>query len=679
MWSDALLQRFASIGASQSKSTSSTSASARPEILDRLSERPPEEETDVLLKGGLQAVAKAVLIPAQLQAGDEAALPNYVNKDGTRLKPGTEFLTSACILHVYDLPDAQDFNAGQFGGLYHVGFQVYGSEWVYGVYGVSADPPLVAECPYRCSIFLGNTSVNQVSFGKVIFDLLPDWKAADYDLVSKNCCSWASELCDKLGVGPFPAWVNRVARIAHGGKAAALNVHQQAEQMRQEVARQAAVHGPIVAQHVQETAVSAGQRAQYVGKEVIRQAAIHGPIVKEVVQRKASLAAQGSREWGEFLMDRVNHYTPIIADQIQQQASVVSEQAQSATEHVAQQVAVHGPVLAQQWQSRTRNAAQAINALGPWRAGDDEMHSTGSTDSPSLSPVQTISGTWTQVPCVVPPLPGGGAVVQSTRIVEPTATAAVASTNQASAPASSHRPSSFAAVADSTGRTFTSPQVASHARLPNAAEAGTTTPAAPVMRMGSFSSGAQPAPVIAHGANSFVSVAGHADASGSGILMQRQGSGSGRPPAAPVQRVPSYNSSHVVRSRGATAEGDATSINVQPQAQQVILRAPTHAASPAAGSILGMPQSQSHAAAVERRASVASSAVHSAPGPALPPAVSEPAPQLVKIASTSSSNRLPINAGSFQTVPTHTATGAAAPGVAVRPVVRVMMRTAMAA
>merc|ERR1711879_75608 len=33
-----------------------------------------------------------------------------------------------------------------------------------------------------------------------------------------NCCSFSSELCEKLCVGPLPGWVDGLARVLHGGR-----------------------------------------------------------------------------------------------------------------------------------------------------------------------------------------------------------------------------------------------------------------------------------------------------------------------------------------------------------------------------------------------------------------------------------------------------------------------------
>merc|ERR1719191_1919491 len=43
--------------------------------------------------------------------------------------------------------------------------------------------------------------------------MAPVWGGKSYDLVRRNCCSFANEFCEKLGVGPIPGWVNRLAQV----------------------------------------------------------------------------------------------------------------------------------------------------------------------------------------------------------------------------------------------------------------------------------------------------------------------------------------------------------------------------------------------------------------------------------------------------------------------------------
>eukprot|EP00929_Paragymnodinium_shiwhaense_P082826 TRINITY_DN43836_c0_g2_i2.p1 TRINITY_DN43836_c0_g2~~TRINITY_DN43836_c0_g2_i2.p1 ORF type:complete len:793 (-),score=128.62 TRINITY_DN43836_c0_g2_i2:80-2458(-) len=107
------------------------------------------------------------------------------------------------------------------GGAFHVGVETYGSEWSYGRKGVSSEPPRAASGHvYRCSVLLGKTHLSKMEFAALLHSMCLQWRAADYGLIGHNCCSFARELCERLNVGPMPHWVDRFARMLHGGQEA---------------------------------------------------------------------------------------------------------------------------------------------------------------------------------------------------------------------------------------------------------------------------------------------------------------------------------------------------------------------------------------------------------------------------------------------------------------------------
>jgi len=132
------------------------------------------------------------------------------------------------LLHVYDLhEDLQEtngylaFSLDNFamGGLFHVGVEVFGSEWSYGYIGVCCDPPRTLEAhEYRCSVVMAQTELSSREVAKQVYNLCQTWSGKEYDLISRNCCSFATELCQCLGVGALPPWVDRFARLLDHGK-----------------------------------------------------------------------------------------------------------------------------------------------------------------------------------------------------------------------------------------------------------------------------------------------------------------------------------------------------------------------------------------------------------------------------------------------------------------------------
>ena len=134
------------------------------------------------------------------------------------------------------------------GGAYHCGIEVYGLEWAFGDAGIyctsprhevmghhfrevcvlpcvtegiliasdaSADPPKPGIVYDRCKL-----KPNEVR--KLAKSMKPLWPGSRYDLIHCNCCHFADAFAQALGVGPLPAWINRVARIGAGADIAYL-------------------------------------------------------------------------------------------------------------------------------------------------------------------------------------------------------------------------------------------------------------------------------------------------------------------------------------------------------------------------------------------------------------------------------------------------------------------------
>lgn len=132
-------------------------------------------------------------------------------------------------LHVYDLSDGciQKLNKFfahkkmpvKFGGMFHVGVEVYGFEWAFGFsedmsQGVwLVEPRMNPQHCFRQTVDLGETNLSRNAFTKLISEMREDYPGQSYDMLSKNCCTFAEDLCQRLGVAGIPKWVNRLARI----------------------------------------------------------------------------------------------------------------------------------------------------------------------------------------------------------------------------------------------------------------------------------------------------------------------------------------------------------------------------------------------------------------------------------------------------------------------------------
>lgn len=124
------------------------------------------------------------------------------------------------LVNVYDLNDSMvtcnwvTSNLIQLGGAFHAGVEVYQSEWSYGTEGIFKAVPRNHEYHvFNQSVHMGNTRLEPAEVQQILRDMAPIWGAGAYDLMRKNCCTFADDFCRRLGVGPLPAWVNRLAQV----------------------------------------------------------------------------------------------------------------------------------------------------------------------------------------------------------------------------------------------------------------------------------------------------------------------------------------------------------------------------------------------------------------------------------------------------------------------------------
>jgi len=134
-------------------------------------------------------------------------------------------------LHIYDVTHEQsvrrinrilahESSPFKIGGIFHVGVQVAGLEWCYGLrdsttrYGIWCSAPKTHPCHhYRETVELGRTSLSAPEISHVTSQLLEDYPGHDYDLLRRNCCHFADDFCRRLGVAGVPCWVYRLATV----------------------------------------------------------------------------------------------------------------------------------------------------------------------------------------------------------------------------------------------------------------------------------------------------------------------------------------------------------------------------------------------------------------------------------------------------------------------------------
>mmetsp|Transcript_118981 Transcript_118981/g.331948 ORF Transcript_118981/g.331948 Transcript_118981/m.331948 type:complete len:236 (+) Transcript_118981:2-709(+) len=157
---------------------------------------------------------------------------------------GSDCVGQEVFLNVYDVSQeelvqkvnkvlAHKYSPVKFGGVFHAGVEVNGLEWCYGCSTSETVPGISCSLPrehpqhhYRQTICLRRTKLSQEDIAEVISALIEEYPGDDYDLLRRNCCHFADDFCQRLGVGRIPGWVNRLARqgarldgalqVAHG-------------------------------------------------------------------------------------------------------------------------------------------------------------------------------------------------------------------------------------------------------------------------------------------------------------------------------------------------------------------------------------------------------------------------------------------------------------------------------
>jgi hypothetical protein len=122
-------------------------------------------------------------------------------------------------IHVYDLSESfANLNSVAldvlgFGGVLHVGVEVYGEEFSYGMQGLTVNLPRDHHhYIYRQTHLMGRTMLKRAEMQTIIASMRRDWMGTDYDIFNRNCGTFCNAFCQALGVGSLPAWVTRFGR-----------------------------------------------------------------------------------------------------------------------------------------------------------------------------------------------------------------------------------------------------------------------------------------------------------------------------------------------------------------------------------------------------------------------------------------------------------------------------------
>eukprot|EP00929_Paragymnodinium_shiwhaense_P027021 TRINITY_DN15959_c0_g1_i3.p1 TRINITY_DN15959_c0_g1~~TRINITY_DN15959_c0_g1_i3.p1 ORF type:complete len:539 (+),score=96.44 TRINITY_DN15959_c0_g1_i3:71-1618(+) len=122
-------------------------------------------------------------------------------------------VTESVYMHVYDLSDSATYvnkvvlDMLGYGGILHVGIEVFGEEFSFGMQGMTvSQPKWHQQYRYRRSELIGRTRLKRAEVLGIVVLLRSDWTGDSYNLLSRNCGTFCNTLCQRLGVGSLPAY-----------------------------------------------------------------------------------------------------------------------------------------------------------------------------------------------------------------------------------------------------------------------------------------------------------------------------------------------------------------------------------------------------------------------------------------------------------------------------------------
>eukprot|EP00913_Durusdinium_trenchii_P033540 g31399.t1 len=358
-------------------------------------ERPqlPENEVDVLSRltqeekrSSTRARASAALLhwqellgllksPPRLDEGDYQARLNLLSMDREALRSCGPCHPQWVQVHIYNLSESPGENGRRtcgaergvprgrrtfvganqaltfsdgpaIGGAFHVGVEVYGAEWSYGVYGVACDPPRSETAHvYECSVYVGATVKSQEQVAELLFQLCQEWRGPNYDVLSHNCCSFGRRLVEDLGVGPMPLWIDRLARSLHGAREAGREALQATNQAAQVAGQALVVYGTHAGR--------AEEKIEMVGLDVPKAVEVARPHVERAVSDAQVFVVQQHQKASQVLHKVVMHDVPIMVET----ARPYVEQAGEAVQKAVQEDAPKAMAAAQPYVEHAVNTA----------------------------------------------------------------------------------------------------------------------------------------------------------------------------------------------------------------------------------------------------------------------------------------------------------------------------------
>ena len=147
---------------------------------------------------------------------------DLVEEDYQEVLTGYGFTTGSSVIAV----NSGTYHLGW--GAFHAGVEVGGLEYSFGscargtgVYAV--EPTRAPGYKFRETLEMGETPLSRREARTLMLEMRREWPGASYNVLRRNCCTFADAACARLGVKPVPAWVNHLANsltpVADGARA----------------------------------------------------------------------------------------------------------------------------------------------------------------------------------------------------------------------------------------------------------------------------------------------------------------------------------------------------------------------------------------------------------------------------------------------------------------------------
>lgn len=328
---------------------------------------PPENEVDVLSRLSEEELCNLVKSPPALEAGDEQAKLNLLSMDRTPLR-STVSCPEWVLVHIYNLSETfvganqvLTFSEGlAIGGAFHVGVEVYGAEWSYGVYGVACDPPRAETAHvYECSVFVGATAKDPEQAAEVLFRLCQEWHGRNYDVLSHNCCSFGRRFVEELGVGPMPLWIDRFARTLHGGRDAVRHAGKAIYRgVMEDVPAIAEVARPHVERYVSDASAFAARKRQQASQK-LHQVVMHD--MPAMIETARPHVEQAAFEVQKAAQQKAQEGYEVMQKVVQEDAPKAMAAAQPYVEQAMNSAMYHGSNAMSSAQEAMQIAAEALH------------------------------------------------------------------------------------------------------------------------------------------------------------------------------------------------------------------------------------------------------------------------------------------------------------------------------